>query len=169
MEATHSEIVHYWSQHQDESGLSVDWAEAGRLCWRCAETRLLQRCHIVPRALGGLDEPGNLVLLCAQCHAEAPNVADPDFMWTWLRAHATPFYGTYWYERGVREYEFIYGERPFSGVAETEALESQLCAAIAEHIRRTSTHWGQGKLNAATVAWLLRQADLRSREEVPVR
>ncbi|MFC1684118.1 HNH endonuclease [Pseudomonadota bacterium] len=163
MNATHREIVDYWTNHQDECGLSVDWAEAEKLCWRCAHKRLLQRCHIIPRALGGEESPSNLVLLCGQCHAEAPNVADANFMWVWLRAHAVPFYGTYWQERGFREYEFIYGEKPFSRLAQTDELLQKVSGIVDELFSKTSTHWGQGKINPATWAWVLRQVDQRAR------
>jgi len=100
-----------------------------------------------------------LVLLCAQCHAEAPNVADPEFMWTWLRAHAVSFYGTYWYKRGFREYEFIYGKKPLAEISEAASLIPKVNAAIERYIKQTSTHWGQGKMNPATIAWLLRQVE----------
>lgn len=166
MDATHAEIVDHWSRHQDECGLSVDWAEAKKLCWRCAQGRQLQRCHIIPRALGGPDDPCNLVLLCAQCHSEAPNVADPDFMWTWLRAHAVSFYGTYWHTRGIREYEFIYGEKPFTGVNNPESLMPRIRAALETYMKQASTHWGQGKLNPATIAWVLRQVERESTNDV---
>ncbi len=159
MNTTHREIVDYWSRNQDECGLAVDWAEAETLCWRCAQGRQLQRCHIIPRALEGSEEPRNLVLLCAQCHAEAPNVADPEFMWTWLRAHAVSFYGTYWYKRGFREYEFIYGKKPLAEISEAASLIPKVNAAIERYIKQTSTHWGQGKMNPATIAWLLRQVE----------
>lgn len=163
MEITHREIVNYWETHQSECGLSVDWAEAEKLCWRCAHKRLLQRCHIIPRALGGDESPSNLVLLCAQCHAEAPNVADSDFMWIWLRAHAVSFYGTYWQERGMREYEFIFGEKPFSGLTNTDELLQKAKSLFAEIYPKTSRHWGQGKINPATWAWALREIDQRVR------
>jgi hypothetical protein len=159
MEATHGEIVNYWSCREDECKLSVDWAEAKRRCWRCAHPRLLQRCHIIPRSLGGSEDASNLVLLCSQCHAEAPNVADAEFMWIWLRAHAVTFYGTYWFERGLREYEFIYGAKPLAGLNELESAMQRLQVALKRHIKRTSQHWGQGKPNPATVAWLVRQCE----------
>lgn len=159
MNTTHREIVDYWSRNQDECGLSVDWAESEGLCWRCAQGRQLQRCHIIPRALGGSEEPRNLVLLCAQCHAEAPNVADAEFMWKWLRAHAVSFYGMYWYTRGFREYKFIYGKKPFAEISEAASLIPKVNAAIERYIKQTSTHWGQGKMNPATIAWLLRQVE----------
>ena len=34
----------------------------------CAQTRLLEVHHFVPRAKGGKNKPGNLVTLCAACH-----------------------------------------------------------------------------------------------------
>lgn len=159
MRSTHAEITEYWSRHQDECGLSVDWAEAEKLCWRCANQRRLHRCHIVPRALGGSEHPSNLVLLCAPCHAEAPNVADVTFMWVWLRAHAVSFYGTYWQLRGWREYEFIYGKKPFEDANDPQTLLPRLHIALQKRLKQTSTHWGQGKPNPATVAWLLRQLE----------
>jgi hypothetical protein len=159
MEFTHAEITDYWSRHQDEVGLSVDWAEAEELCWRCAARRNLERCHIVPRALGGPEQPSNLVLLCAQCHAEAPNVADASFMWVWLRAHAASYYGTYWLHRGWREYEFIYGKKPFEAAKDPDALLQRLQVALKTRTKQVSAHWGQCKLNPATIAWLLRQVE----------
>src|SRR5439155_6535222 len=104
-------------------------------------------------------------LLCGQCHAEAPNVADQEFIWTWLRAHAVSFYGTYWHQRGFREYEFIYGKKPFAELPDEASLLPRFRAAIAKYIKQTSTHWGQGKLNPATVAWLLRQAEQEARSD----
>ncbi|MBC3926636.1 HNH endonuclease [Undibacterium sp. CY21W] len=159
MDTTIREIVDYWTQRESECGLSVDWAEAHLLCWRCAGKRRLQRCHIIPRALGGSDAPSNLVLLCGQCHAEAPNVADSEFMWTWLRAHATPFYGTYWQVRGLREFELIYKRKPFERLIVSDDFDSRLKATAARFTGTTSTHWGQGKMNPATVAWLIRQVE----------
>lgn len=158
MKTTHREIVDYWARNMDECGLSVDWDEAEKLCWRCAQGRQLQRCHIVPASLGGSEEPSNLVLLCAQCHAEAPNVDDANFMWTWLRVHAVPFYGLYWQERGFREYEFIFGKKPFDGLNLQEIMPA-LQDAMGRYMRETSTHWGQGKLNPSTIAWVLRRTE----------
>ncbi|EKO3590950.1 HNH endonuclease [Vibrio metschnikovii] len=158
MDTSIKEIVEYWEVHQDESGLSVNWAEAEILCWRCAHKRKLQRCHIIPRALGGSELPSNLVLLCGQCHSEAPNVNDPEFMWIWLRAHATDFYGTYWQLRGFREYEFVYGRKPFADFE--PSLMPKVNQSLAKYFRDTSAHWGQGKVNPATLAWLIRQVEI---------
>ena len=48
---------------------------------------MLQRCHLVPDAIGGPDGPRNIVLLCARCHAEAPDVGDADYMLRWIGTH----------------------------------------------------------------------------------
>lgn len=164
MKTTHGEIVDYWAERQDECGLSVDWANAKKLCWRCAHERRLQRCHIIPSSLGGDESPSNLVLLCEQCHAEAPNVADPEFMWVWLRAHAVPFYGTYWQQRGLREYELIYGEKLFIGLSHTDELMQRVRDILEEIFPQTSRHWGQGTINPATWAWVCRQVDQKARD-----
>lgn len=164
MDVTPQEIVNYWTSHQSECDLSVDWAEAEKRCWRCSEKRKLQRCHIIPRTLGGGESPSNLILLCGQCHSEAPNVNDSEFMWTWLRAHAAPFYGTYWQERGVREYEFIFGEKPFEGLQYSKEMISHIEDAFTKLRKQTSTHWGQGKINPATWAWAIRQLDQKLRD-----
>jgi hypothetical protein len=55
--------------------------------WSVWDQASLQRCHLVPHALGGPDTASNLVLLCARCHSEAPDVADPDYMLGWINAH----------------------------------------------------------------------------------
>jgi hypothetical protein len=85
-------------------------------------------------------------------------------MWTWLRAHAVPFYGTYWDERGFREYEFIFGNKPFDGL-DLEKFRPGLTEAMRRHLQKTSTHWGQGKLNPSTIAWVIR----RTEEELTLR
>jgi hypothetical protein len=55
--------------------------------WQVWNSAHLQRCHLVPHALGGPDCPSNLVLLCARCHVEAPDVGEPDYMLRWIGAH----------------------------------------------------------------------------------
>ena len=111
------EIVNYWFSRIDESDFSVDAAEAHERCWRCGCKRNLERCHIVPDSLGGKDEPANLVLLCARCHAENPNVTDPEIMWDWLKAYKVPFYDTLWSILGLKEYRFIYKRSFFEDLA----------------------------------------------------
>lgn len=99
-----NEIVDYWKRHKEECGLSVDWAEAKYMCWRCGCKKDLQRCHIIPYSMGGEDKPSNLVLLCKRCHADGPNVDDPEIMWDWIMAYGVPFYNTLWGILGRKEY-----------------------------------------------------------------
>lgn len=69
-------------------GLSIfpAWSDAERLCWRCGDPPSvcgranLDRAHLVPHALGGTDDPTNLVLLCEDCHHWGPNFIDRRFM-----------------------------------------------------------------------------------------
>ena len=92
IKTTKRNIIDYWIQYIDECGMNFDWAEADTICWRCGCERKLQRCHIIPDSLGGKDEPSNFVLLCAECHQEAPNVEDKQFMWDWIKSFYSPFY-----------------------------------------------------------------------------
>jgi HNH endonuclease len=55
--------------------------------WQVWDHAMLQRCHLIPHSLGGTDAPDNLVLLCARCHIEAPDVADAEYMLRWIDAH----------------------------------------------------------------------------------
>ena len=109
IKTTKEQIVDYWRKHADEGELSVDFTEADERCWRRGCKRNLQRCHIIPRALGGEDTPSNFVLLCSRCHRDNPNVADPEIMWDWLHAYKVVVYDTFWQVQGLKEYERIYG------------------------------------------------------------
>ena len=105
---TRRAIVEYWIGWEkannslppwDSSGW--DWGEAACMaCGYWAESwdvpddpmqswnraKGLQRCHVVPAALGGSAQPDNLVLLCADCHRDAPDTADAAFMFDWMKA-----------------------------------------------------------------------------------
>ena len=160
------EIVDYWTGIQDECGLSVDWAEAHERCWRCGCKKHLQRCHIIPDSIGGKDEPSNLVLLCKRCHADGPNVEDPEIMWDWIRAYGVPFYDTFWTIVGRKEYEFIYGRsfekdlRKILESAKKELDEEKVLDMFKEKfsnaMNRTGMHFGQPYFNTATVAGIYR-------------
>lgn len=163
---TIAQAVAYWSDRVDECGLSVDWSEADTHCWRCGCERNLQRCHIVPDSLGGKDEPANIVLLCERCHAEGPNVTDPEVMWDWIRAYAVPFYNTFWYIQGMREYEFIYKrkvEQEMTAILQ-QANVTDMDLFMRENYSRlmnqvmeeASIHFGQPYFNTATIAGIFR-------------
>jgi hypothetical protein len=44
----------------------------------------LERCHIIPRSMGGLDKPRNLVLLCKKCHKTSPDLLKKKYMKKWI-------------------------------------------------------------------------------------
>lgn len=160
------EIVNYWAKHEDECGLSVDWAEADHRCWRCGCKKNLQRCHIVPDSIGGKDEASNLVLLCKRCHADGPNVKDPEIMWDWIRAYGVPFYDTFWTILGNREYEFIYGHSVESdlkkivehsmNVVDEDVIQEIVKNEFSVALEKTGMHFGQPYFNTATVAGVYR-------------
>jgi hypothetical protein len=109
-----SRIVEYWRSGDrlyEELGILVDWGEPQ--CWACGqwwwgrydmddstpiprrwERPPLQRCHVIPRSLGGSDEPSNLVLMCSECHDLSPDVSDRGFFVRWMQAQC-------WYQREV--------------------------------------------------------------------
>lgn len=163
MKSTPKEIVKYWSENQSECGLSIDWSEAETRCWRCAEETTLHRCHIVPDALQGEDHPSNLVLLCLKCHRDAPNVTDLNFMWIWLRAHAVPYYGQFWMNRAIQEFELIFGRKPFSILDQSKVNLHSLNDAISKSMQSVTHHFGEGSLNPSTLAWILSQVEAEAK------
>lgn len=47
-------------------------------------TRKFNRCHIIPNALGGKDEPSNLFLMCHSCHVESPDTKNASSFFRWV-------------------------------------------------------------------------------------
>ena len=159
IKTTHEEICEYWFSRIDESELSVDASEALERCWRCGSKSSLERCHIVPRSLGGEDIPSNFVLLCKRCHVENPNIADPEIMWDWLRAYKADFYDTFWSIRALEEHERIYQTKFEADILEFEEFVApeEARAWIEEKIQNAVTHhFGHPYLNIATMAGLMR-------------
>ncbi|PHR90792.1 MAG: HNH endonuclease [Blastopirellula sp.] len=153
--ASVNKIVEYWSAHQDESHLSVGWDEATTRCWRCGYKSKLDKCHIIPDSCGGSNEPSNLVLLCNLCHREAPNIADPRFMWIWLRAHRAFFYDTYWSQRGAEEFRKMFGRNPFKCVDLNHVDENQVQNLLKDEIQKAIVHFGEGRMNPSTIACII--------------
>jgi len=48
------------------------------------KAKFLERCHMIPKSLGGSDDASNLVLLCKACHKEAPDIKDPKWFKQWF-------------------------------------------------------------------------------------
>lgn len=157
IKTTKKEIVNYWTSKQNETGLSIDWADADERCWRCGYKKPLERCHIIPDSLGGKDEPSNLVLLCKRCHIEAPNVEDKNFMWDWIRAYGTSIYDTFWKIRAQKEYEFIYGKSYIQELEDRDILSDiDFRRYWNTDIGKTSIHYGHPWYNTSTDAGVLK-------------
>ena len=165
IKTTIQQAIEHWKKYVDEDDLGVDWLEADTYCWRCGCKKNLQRCHIVPHALGGEDKPENIVLLCKRCHAEGPNVTDPSVMWDWIKAYKVPGYETFWFVRGREEYEFIY-RRGFiedmyrifkkANITDEAVVSKKISEIYGEASAKASNHFGQPDFNTATMAGIYR-------------
>lgn len=105
-----SQIAFHWREKISELGLFFDWLEPS--CWACGlfafatEEELsfdfnqlelkdqffiwdyhsyLERCHVIPKALGGCSCHGNLVLLCKDCHKDNPDTDNTELFLTWMK------------------------------------------------------------------------------------
>lgn len=146
------DAVAYWEDRVYEGDMGCDWDEADVRCWRCGYLRKCQKCHIVPKAIGGSDGVENLIPLCADCHDEMPNVSDPAEVWRWIESDHGTMHDTYWTFRAQRE----------AGLSDEQFKNldvSKLPNLFAKHC---SHHLGQlhgrARLNVATLAWIMRQA-----------
>src|SRR3972149_252426 len=103
---TKIEIINFWKDKIDEYGILIDCGEPS--CWACGfhydakydirnsnaswqdisecwKKMPLQRCHIVPKSLGGSNEPINLFLMCSECHDLAPDTAIKEIFFEWVK------------------------------------------------------------------------------------
>ena len=151
----------YHSQRVSELDVAVDWGDwetEHARCWCCGHTAKLQKCHIIPRSLGGIDEPSNLVPLCAPCHDESPDVADKNEMFKWISSQQNPLsglgLGRYWHlssiiEKRAKQLNSVPALDDFKKYLE-EAMES------------TSFHFSQSntgiKMKESTREWMVNKA-----------
>lgn len=170
IQTTIHQIIEYW--FKDKANIEINESEIKKYtcCWRCHSKKNIQRCHIVPDSLGGDDAPYNMVLLCANCHAEAPNVSDPEIMWDWFYANTRFEMPFTWLFRGMKEYEFIYGisfeaefeaiyhliEKQSSQRLSNDKLSIVFNELTAQAMRNANLHFGQPYFNIATVVGILR-------------
>ena len=142
MKTSKKQIVEWCQSNISEIGYPVDAAEMDKRCFRCAEERHTERCHVIPKSLGGVDEPKNYRLLCSECHEEAPNVKDYKAMDKWIISSAKQWnpdlmYNVYWKNRKIFE----------------NTLED------------TSIHFGHGKMNQSTKDWLIEKCKEKFKAE----
>jgi hypothetical protein len=73
-------------------------------------------------------------------------------MWIWLRATCCPFYDRYWTERGVQEFEKMFGRAPFATAEFETTTERQALELLREQMRTVTHHFGDGRLNPSSIA-----------------
>lgn len=67
------------------NGLAAETEEEVKAIWNHRSvTSKLNRCHIVPKALGGNGEADNLFLMCECCHKESPDTANREAFFRWV-------------------------------------------------------------------------------------
>jgi hypothetical protein len=151
------EAIDHWEGIVSETEMGCDWSEAAIMCWRCGCERMTQRCHMVPKSLGGGDGPENIVALCAMCHDENPNVADSDAMWSWIKKTGNSNYGgtynTYWYARAMKSIALQKG-LTIDEIASKVDLEK-----LKNNMKKTGFHFGQSsggsRLTLSTIEWAI--------------
>lgn len=101
---SHSEIAKYWSSPQGRArwpgnravgdsaeparfacgyfAKAWDTSGPGILAWNDARGGL-ERAHLIADSQGGEDSPANLILLCPDCHRDAPMTNNEHDMFTW--------------------------------------------------------------------------------------
>ena len=81
-----NDINNYWLSRFDN--LEEDYPT----CFVCGKDKHLERCHLIPKALGGSYDVDNLVLLCNEHHKQAPNLAlDKEVMLKWIEEESKTY------------------------------------------------------------------------------
>jgi hypothetical protein len=146
IKTTIKQISKYWNGKVSETDLNFDWSESETHCWNCGDnkyrkskkTASLERCHIIPRSLKGKDIPSNFVLLCKECHKEAPNTTNPNDMWDWIKSNYMPFsfYGTYTIRKALIMFKMKEGYSFLDKIKDIDYLNN----IILTEFKKTSTH-----------------------------
>lgn len=147
------DCIYHWKTRVYEGDIGCDWDdEADVRCWRCGHLRTHQKCHIIPKSLGGSDEPSNLIALCSMCHDEMPNVRDAKEVWMWIAKDHGELHDTYWTMRAIKE-----SGVPISDIAKVsiDELRRLLDEEVSTHFAQAS---GGARLTPATLSWAFRKA-----------
>lgn len=73
-------IIGHYEKHL-QRGDEVDFKKL----WNDSRVRSkLNRCHIIPGALGGEDKPENLFLMCDSCHEHSPDTTNTGSFYRWV-------------------------------------------------------------------------------------
>jgi hypothetical protein len=74
-----------WEAKTEARKHKLNMENLDHVSWTWNDTTL-ERCHIVPRYMGGSDDVENLVLMCGKCHAQHPDWAEPEKTFAWMRS-----------------------------------------------------------------------------------
>jgi len=133
----------------------------------------LERAHVIPRSLGGSDEPENIVLLCYECHLAAPDTVEARYMWQWLAAHPrTGSQYNLFFAPDFREALKTYtgpGKEFFKALAtfsddEVKKIADNTSREGLDTLLPFSSHWGRGPIVSAAT-WQAVLDDLLRRLE----
>jgi len=138
--------------------------EAGR-CWCCGrEKTTLQKCHIIPKSLGGSAEPDNIIPLCIDCHDKAPDVRDKEAMWTWIADQQNGLSGV-----GLGHLNYLLDALPVLCASyDPNPTECELVLEWMDFLvrERASLHGGQrgqgAFLKRSTIEWVIEQSFQRA-------
>jgi hypothetical protein len=88
----HCFVCGWLADHREPGFTGTAWGKTGLG---------LERAHIVPQALGGSDEPDNLIVMCTVCHEESPDWHDVSAMERWIAGQPERYGRTWdlWMER----------------------------------------------------------------------
>ena len=153
-----------WEFHSDyvsELDVAVDWGSFDsewQRCWSCGhDTNKLQRCHIIPKSLGGEDKPHNLVPLCSLCHDMAPDVNDKEEIFCWIKKQQNPAsglgLGRFWHTK-----DLVVENADLAPNFDFEVFSS----CLEEFYANISSHYTQSnsgpKIKESTREWVLSKA-----------
>lgn len=102
-----AKIAEYWKGKEFPNGRLVITDSYEPSCWACGRwwqneeekelikqgnfnaiwnhsAYLLERCHIIPKALGGSNDVDNLFLMCPQCHESSPDTTNRELFFDWV-------------------------------------------------------------------------------------
>mgnify|MGYP005749641619 CR=1 FL=1 len=159
---TLKQIADYWIENSEisELELNFDWSDSHTHCWNCGDDKYrkstkkiaLERCHIVPHSLDGKDTPSNYVLLCKECHAEAPNTSNKNDMWDWIKSNHLPFalYGTY----KIRKALVMYKQKEGHSFLDKIKNIKNIGEVISNEFAKTATHGV--KMNISTYYFMFK-------------
>lgn len=136
----------------------------------------LERAHIVAENCGGEDKPSNFVLLCSDCHRNAPMTNCADWMLEWVdRGPAAPGWERSDALDDATNAEMLaalnyvrYGSEPYTAIEQAVGIKLEGADTSSENLQRTwrevadefepDMHFGSSSYSPATRALIMLEA-----------